>query len=420
MNLREKRGGSILYTDYYRKYAGVLIRAALDLQPGEVLVINAAPWDCEFVRTVTETAYEAGAAYVRCDYVDPEEDRQRCLHSREEYLDYYPEWVTDYMCSYAEQGVAILDLLPPVFGAADSVLTEKLASVRKLRARSGDRYNKARSAKGVTWVKSSLPSVGWAETVYPGLKGEEAVQKLWEALIPILRLDREDPVQAWQEHKRGLQEKKTALDAMNLRKLRFEGPGTELTVELAENSGWTGGCDMNKRTGREYIPNIPTEELFAAPHKHRINGTVAATMPLNYNGSLIEGMRLVIKDGRVVEYGADSGLEALKGILETDEGSRYFGETALVAVTSPIYQTGTIYYNTILDENAVCHMALGRALTSGVPGASSMTEEELENAGLNQCSIHVDFMIGSEELKVTAEDGNGTSVVLMERGTWKI
>ena len=150
-----------------------MIRAALDLQPGEVLVINAAPWDCEFVRTVTEAAYEAGAAYVRCDYVDPEEDRQRCLHSREEYLDYYPEWVTDYMCSYAEQGVAILDLLPPVFGAADSALTEKLAAVRKLRARSGDRYNKARSAKGVTWVKSSLPSVGWAETVYPGLKGEK-------------------------------------------------------------------------------------------------------------------------------------------------------------------------------------------------------------------------------------------------------
>lgn len=410
----------MMNTEYYKKYAQLLIDVAVNLQEGEVLVINSAPWDYPFVRIVEEVAYQRGAKYVNCDYVDPAKDQNRCRYSDEKYLDYYPQWVIDYMCHYARDGVAILDLTPPIFEINNKINPLKLREVRNAFIKAKIPFNTARQTTGVTWVKTCLPTEEWAKQVYPELLESEAFEKLWQSLIPILRLDQPDPVKAWIEHKNMMKEKKDYLDKLKIKSLEFEGPGTNLKLELAKNSGWTGGCDVNKRTGQEYIPNIPTEELFAVPDKYKINGTLSATMPLNYNGSLIQGIRFEIQDGKVVNYEADSGYEALKEILETDAGSCYFGEVALVSVSSPIFQTKTIYYNTILDENAVCHMALGNALIGTVKGYSSMSDEELDAAGLNQSTIHVDFMIGSENIKVTAIDDKDNRLVLMEQGEWRI
>lgn len=404
---------------WYRPYAQVLLDAAAGFRSGDLLVINGAPWDFPFIREVEREAYRRGARYVRCDYIDPLRDYFRCRESKEGYLSCRPEWISEYMCSYVRDGAVILDLTPPVFGAPD-VDPKRMAKVRKEEAGHRVSYNKARAQAGTVWVKTSLPTREWARAVYPNLGEEEAFLRLWETLAHIVRLDQKDPAEAWIRHKNHLKRKKECLDRMGIRQLLFEGPETELTVELLPGSLWTGGCDKSSISGREYIPNIPTEELFAVPHKYGVNGTVAATMPLNYKGSLIRGMRLCVRDGQVTDCSAEEGEEALVGILETDGGSSRFGEAALVPVTSPVYQTGTVFFNTILDENAVCHLALGNALVSGVLGADRMTEEEKEKAGINQSSIHVDFMIGSESVNVTAVDGKGNTLRLMDGGRWKI
>lgn len=406
-------------TFYYSRYAKVLVKAALNLKEGDILIINAAPWDYEFVRIVESEAYREGAKYVKCDFEDPEELNCRGMYSREEYLEYIPEWKIDYWSAYVNQKASILNLVPPAFGGEDGdAASKRRAMLRKTGIVERIPYNKARKENGTVWVKAAVPSREWAGIVYPGFPEEEAYEKLWKNIIQIVRLDRADPVQAWEDHKERLGEKKRLLDSLDIKALHFKGPGTDLSVGLAPGSAWTGGYDISARTGREYIPNIPTEELFAVPHKYRVNGTVSSTLPLNYNGTLIEGIKLKIKDGKVTEADAEKGKEALQDIITTDSGSGYFGEISLVPVSSPIYRSGNIYYTTLLDENAVCHMAFGKALLGGVEGANAMSDEELDAHGLNNSAIHVDFMIGSDKIEVSAIDQEDRVIKLMENGEW--
>ena len=405
-------------TFYYGRYAEVLVKAALNLKEGDILIINAAPWDYEFVRIVEAEAYRKGAKYVRCDFEDPSEPNCRAMYSREEYLEYIPKWKTDYMSAYVNQKASILNLVPPTFEGGGDAAPKRRAILQRMEIAERKPYNKARKENGTVWVKAAVPSREWAGTVYPDCPKEEAYEKLWKNIIQIVRLDQADPVQAWEAHKEGLREKKRFLDGLNIKALHFKGPGTDLKVELAPGSVWTGGYDTSGRSGREYIPNIPTEELFAVPHKYRVNGTVSSTLPLNYNGTLIEGIKLTIADGKVTEADAEKGKEALQDIISTDSGSGYFGEISLVPVSSPIYRSGNIYYTTLLDENAVCHMAFGKALIGGIEGANELSEEELDAHGLNNSAIHVDFMIGSDKIEVSAIDQEDRVIKLMENGEW--
>ena len=297
---------------------------------------------------------------------------------------------------------------------------EQLQVVQDVERRCQEGFQMAVAGGEVSIVKTVVPGASWARLVYPELEEDEALSRLWENFIRICRLDQDDPVAAWREHQRRIQEKRTRLDSLGLDTLYLEGPGTKLTVRLVQGGKWIGGCVENTRTGQRYVPNIPTEEVFFVPDRRRVEGVVSSTVPLNYKGSLIEGIRLEVRDGRVIAHSAQRGEELLTSILNTDEGSCYFGEVSLVSVQSPIYQTGRIFYDTLLDENAVCHMALGRGTPGILDGGYELSRKEREDVGINNSAIHVDFMIGSTQLDVDGRTEAGERVAIMRGGDWVI
>ncbi len=404
--------------EIYRKYALVLLKAASNLKPGEILMVNASPRDYLFVREITRAAYEMGAKYVKVDYADDYNDVLRCRLSREEDLDYYPQWLSRYLGESGADNIAMISLYNPNPTRNEGLDDSRVLRMHQAEIAGREAFARARADGHVSWVKTCIPCPEWAAKVYPELPADEALARLWDNIIQVVRLDADDPVQAWIDHKNTIRAKKEKLNALDLRTLYFSGPGTDLEIGLVDKGTWVGGYDINQKDQSEYIPNVPTEELFYVPHKYQINGTVRATLPLNYNGTIIRDFGMTIQDGKVIEYHAGEGEQALRGILEHDEGSCYFGEIALVPVQSPIYQIGRVFYDTLLDENAVCHIALGNAPASVVEGGSRMDPQQRDRIGINVSKIHVDFMIGSAQTNVDALTRDGQRVAIMREGDW--
>lgn len=402
----------------YKRFARVLVEEGVSLEPGEVLIIRAHPGDYMLVREIVDAAYKKGARYVKTEFDDGEISRIRAASSVEEYLDYCPKWLRDYRESYGGDNCCVISLDSPVaaqdYGIAASRMQRVLVSERE--AEKG--FTRAAATGRVSMVKTAVPFEDWARRVYPDLEKEEAMENLWNDFAHICRLDREDPVKAWELHKREIRERKQILDREKLSRLFLDSSRTHLEIGLVRGGSWIGGCVVNQKNNREYIPNIPTEEIFFVPHKYQINGCVVSTVPLNYKGNLIEGISLEIKDGKVIRYSADKGEDLLSSILETDDGACYFGEVSLVPVSSPVYQTKRVFYDTLLDENATCHMALGKGTPGILKEGYAMTQEEKEKAGINDSSIHVDFMIGSEELDVDGLTEGGIRKPIMRQGDW--
>lgn len=271
----------------------------------------------------------------------------------------------------------------------------------------------------VNWCGAAAPVKGWADAALPDLPEGERMQALWEHILMACRVTGEgDPVAAWKEHLGRLGERTAFLNRSRFTRLHYRAPGTDLTIGLPERHRWISGAGARNSQGVAFCPNLPTEEVFTAPQKDGVNGVVRSTLPLNYAGTLITGMTLRFANGRVVSYSADSGQEVLGGIFDTDEGARFLGEVALVPVTSPIYETGILFYNTLFDENASCHLAVGRPYPICVEGGGAMSPAEREQAGLNYSSTHVDFMIGSEALDIDGETASGERVPLFRKGMW--
>lgn len=401
----------------YRKFARVLLEVAVNLQGDDILIVRASPQDYLLVREVTTAAYRMGAKYVHIEYEDPATQALRCLHAGAAHLSFYPDWLLRCRAEAMSDRVAVLVLASPdpvIHAGLDEARLAALSAAAR-QVRTAERN--ARADGHVSMVTTVVPSAPWARLVYPDLDDEEALTALWADLVRVIYLDAPDPVEAWRAHREDIKRRRDRLDALDIRALAFTGPGTDLTVELAPNIGWTGGCDTNPFAHTEYIPNVPTEEVFCVPHRERVNGRVTATLPLSYNGTLIRDFAFAVRDGLVTEFHAAEGESALGALLRTDEGARRFGEVALVPVSSPIYQTGRIFYNTILDENAVCHIALGNAPFSPA-GGPPPTDAERAARGLNTSAVHVDFMVGSERLDVTATTASGARVALMRGGQW--
>ncbi len=401
----------------YRKFARVLLEVAVNLQCDDILIVRASPQDYLLVREVTTAAYRMGATYVHIEYEDPATQALRCLHAGAAHLSFYPDWLLRCRAEAMSDRVAVLVLTSPnpvIHAGLDEVRLAALTAAAQ-RIRTAERQ--ARADGHVSMVTTVVPSTPWARLVYPDLDDEEALTALWADLVRVAYLDAPDPVEAWRAHKEDIKRRRDRLDALDIRALLFTGPGTDLTVELASGVGWTGGCDRNSVSRTEYIPNVPTEEVFCVPHRERVDGRVAATLPLSSNGTVICALALPVGDGLVTDFSAAEGESALGALLSTDEGARRFGEVALVPVSSPIYQTGRIFYNTILDENAVCHIALGNAPFSPA-GGPPPTDAERAAQGLNTSAVHVDFMVGSEQLDVTATTASGARILLMRGGQW--
>ena len=407
------------FEEKLEKYAELAVKNGVNIQKGQHLSISAPISAAPFVRLITKKAYEAGAKQVHFRWNDDELTRTRFLYAPDESFEEVPEWEVHTLESLAKNNAAFLSIYIPNPELFKGIDQEKVSNYNKVSGKALKAYSEYMMKDKVSWSLISIPSEDWAARIFPDLDKEEGVAKLWDTIFHMTRADQEDPVAAWEDHKKTLGEKAAFLNNKKYKKLHYKAPGTDLSIEFHEKHQWLDASSVNEK-GAPFIANIPTEEIYTLPLKTGVNGTVTSTMPLNYSGTLIEGLKLTFKDGQIVEYSANSGEETLKHLVETDEGSRYLGEVALVPHNSPISQSGLLFYNTLFDENASCHLAIGEAYPTTLEGGAQMTREELDAHGVNDSINHVDFMIGSAELDIDGELPDGTIEPLFRKGLWVI
>jgi aminopeptidase len=399
------------------KYADVVVHIGLNLRKGQRLLIRGILEDAPLIRKVTESAYRAGALLVDVAYSDERITRIRFEHADPETLTDVPNWIyTRYEEYYermdAELAIASTDpdllagISPDLIAANRKALMQKLDPLRKYENHSN-------------WCVVATASPAWAKKVFPALSIQQAQEKLWEEIFVTCRVNTPDPVAAWNEHTERLKQYRSYLNNQRFEALHYTAPGTDLTIGLPQKQLWQGAQAVFKN-GITGIPNLPTEEVFTTPHKDNVNGTVTATMPLNYGGVLIEGFQLTFENGRAVKVSAQKGEEALRKMIEMDENASRLGEVALVPHGSPISQRGILFYNSLFDENASCHIALGNSYRETIVGGEDMTDEEFAAHGGNKSLLHTDFMIGSGELDIDGIRADGRREPVMRAGEWAI
>ena len=400
-----------------QKLAELAVKSGVGLLPDQDLIVGANIRDAEFVRVVIAEAYRCGAKSVSVLYSDDANTRARFLYGSESAIDYTPEWMPHGIAGALEAGTAYLR----IGGSDPSLLADippdKVARSSKAAAIVGKPVSEAIVGGATNWC--IVPSVSgvWAKHVFPDIAEAEAIERLWEVVFQVTRADQPDPVAAWEEHVTRVNQQVKKLNGAKFHSLHFVGPGTDLTVGLAEDHVWCG-VQTIPRNGAVCSPNIPTEEVFTMPHRNRVDGFVRSTKPLSLRGQVLDGIEVVFKDGAVVSAKASKGEEILKDLIETDEGAGHLGEVALVPHSSPISQTGLLFYDTLFDENAACHIALGRAYAETLEGFEGLAAEQRLAKGANDSLIHVDWMIGSGELSVEGVRSDGSAVALMRCGEW--
>lgn len=407
------------FQEKVENYANLAVRVGVNIQKGQTLFVRAPLFAADFVRLVAKKAYEAGAKHVRVEWSDEELTKMKFELAPDEAFDEYPNWQAKALEEEADNNAAFLSITggnPDLLKDADP---DRVARANKAAGMALDTFRRYIQSDKVSWSIVAVPTVSWAEKVFPDAKGEEAVTKLWEAIFAATRINETDPVAAWKQHLATLDEKRNKLNDHHFHALHYKGKGTDLTIELPETHIWTSGGSTSK-AGIDFVANMPTEEVFSAAKKDGVNGTVTSTKPLNYGGTLITNFTLTFKNGKVVDFSAERGEETLKRLLDSDEGARYIGEVALVPHRSPISDTNLIFYNTLFDENASNHLALGSAYAFNIEGGKTMSPAELEKHGLNQSITHVDFMMGAADMDIDGIDKDGNRVPLFRNGDWAI
>lgn len=402
-----------------KKYAKLALKMGVNIQEDEPLLINAPIEGAQFVRELVKQAYELGAKDVHVNWVDDELTLLRFTHVKEDVLKTYPKWRVDMQEAIVAGKGAVISIHATDPDLLKDIDPSRVALANKVAGEALTEYRQAMMNDEIKWTVISIPTVGWAKKVFPEQSETEAVASLWDAIVQTVRVDEVDPVQAWHDHNETLRQAHEYLNKKAYEKLVFKGPGTQLEVGLPKGHIWQGGSAIAK-SGTSFNPNMPTEEVYTVPHKYAVNGMVTSTKPLNYGGSLIDDFTLTFKDGKVVDYTAEHGEDVLKHLLEADEGARYLGEVALVPDESPISKSGIVFYNTLFDENASCHVALGKAYPTSLQGGDKMSLAELDKHGVNDSVVHVDFMIGSDEMDIDGVMADGTAEPLFRNGSWAI
>ena len=399
------------------RYAQVAVRVGLNVQPGQSVLIQAPLESPAFVRRAAEHAYAAGARHVHVEWEDEPLTLLRYRLAPEDALREYPAWRSAQMRQLAEDGAAFLAVLASDPDLLREIEPARVAAANRARSVALAPYYARISAMRTNWCVVAVPTEAWAAKVFPDAAPAERAARLWQAIFSAVRLEAPQPVAAWRTHVAALAARAEHLNRARLRVLHYRAPGTELAVELPEGHVWLAGAATDPR-GFPFVPNLPTEEVFTAPRRDGVRGTVRATLPLNYRGVTIEGLTLRFEDGRVVQAEARAGQAALRGLLDTDEGSRRLGEVALAPDDSAVARLHTLFYNTLFDENAASHFALGRAYATCLQGGAALGGEGLAARGLNQSLEHVDFMVGGPEMEIDGEAATGERVPLMRRGLW--
>ncbi|MCZ8177578.1 MAG: aminopeptidase [Rhizobium sp.] len=399
------------------KLAEVAIKVGLQLQKGQDLVLTAPLVAVPLVRLITAHAYKAGASTVTTFYSDEETTLARYRHGHDESFDRAPNWLYDGMAKAYENGAARL----AIAGDNPMLLAEQdPAKVGRANKANSIAYKPALehiSNFDINWNICSYPNPSWAKLVFPDMPIEEAVRKLADAIFAASRVDRDDPVAAWAEHNAELKKRSTWLNGERFAALHFTGPGTDLTVGLADGHEWHGGASTAKN-GVTCNPNIPTEEVFTTPHALKVEGHVSSTKPLSHQGTLIDNIQVRFEGGRIVEAKASKGEAVLNKVLDTDEGARRLGEVALVPHSSPISASGILFYNTLFDENASCHIALGQCYSKCFLNGASLSQDQIKAQGGNSSLIHIDWMIGSGQVDIDGIRADGSKVPVMRKGEW--
>jgi aminopeptidase len=390
--------------------AELVVRLGANVQPGQIVAVSSEPGKEQLARAVAEAAYAAGAKYVDLSVFDVYFKRARALHSSRESLTFVPPWLGERMLALGEHRAARIALSGPVAPHALDDVDPELISLDML-PRLPESLKVLNDAT-TNWSVVPCPTPEWAELVHPGLEPEAALERLWDEIGHVCRLDGEDPVASWHARLEQLHVVTAKLDALGLDALHFEGPGTDLTIGLLRSSRWLA-ASLTTAGGIVHVPNLPTEEVFTTPDPERVDGHVRSTKPLFTSGTTITGLRVRFEGGRAVAIDADAGAEVLRGMVATDAGAARIGEVALVDREGRIGPLGTVFYDTLLDENAASHIALGQAYEFGVGDPA-----EIERA--NRSVIHTDFMIGSDELAVTGILRGGERVALLRDGRWRI
>ena len=403
----------------YENYAKLAVKIGINLQEGQDVVITASTRLVDIVKEIVKVCYENKARSVRVEWTNEQIDKLHWLYQDTEVMSQVPVWQEEKAKYNAETlpcKIYVDDEDPNAYEGVDVM---KMAAVRKAKFKVLKKYRDMSDNKD-QWLIVAVPSPSWAKTVFPELETEEAVAKLWEAIIKTMRLDTEDPVQAWEDHIANLSDKSSKMNAMNLDYLTYKSAnGTDLTVKLQPNHIWLSARETNLK-GIDFTANMPTEEVFSMPKRDGVNGVVVSTKPLSLNGQLVENFKITFKDGKAVEVEAEKGLDTLNTMLDMDEASRHLGEVALVPFDSPINQTGLLFSNTLFDENACCHFAFGFAFKNNIKGYENMSEEDFKEVGFNDSVNHVDFMVGSEDLEIKGYDFDGNEYVIFKDGVWAI
>jgi aminopeptidase len=407
------------------KYAEVIVRVGLNLQPGQRLLIGTPGFGIygtpiellPLVRLIVTKAYKAGARLVDVMWNDDQLRLIRFQHAPRDSFEEFPEWRANAAFEAAKAGDAVLSLLaenPDLLLEQDP---ELVATVFQTKVKHFKPFGDLRSKNAMNWTVVTAPVDGWPEKVFLDLPPDSRKAKFWDTIFEICRVKQDDPVAAWRDHVDQLVARSNYLNHKRYTALKLTAPGTDLTVGLPGGHIWRSGC-MTSQTGIDFTANIPTEEIFTIPHKDKTAGVVTATKPLSYGGSLVEDFSLTFSEGRVVKATAKKGEESLHKLLETDEGASRLGEVALVPHSSPISQLGLLFYNILIDENASNHIALGRAYEFGLEGGEAMSGDEFAAAGGNHSLIHIDCMIGSGEMDVDGLTPDGTAEPIMRGGEW--
>lgn len=393
-------------------YARLTVRVGINVQPGQLLAINAFPEHAPLVRAVTEEAYAAGARFVDVYYSDQHVRRSHILHASEEELGWSPPWLVKRLEDLGEEGGALLAVAgnpePELFADLDG------GRVARSRMRAVSEAGLRLTSGLCNWSIVAFPNAGWAQQVF----GEPDVERLWAAVATAVRLDEPDPLAAWQEHIARLSERAAVLNDHRFDALRYRGPGTDLMIGLLPASRWLAAEDESR--GIKHVANMPTEEVFTSPDTRRTEGTVRATYPLQLQGNVIRGLTIRFAGGRAVEVHADEGEDLIRAHIASDEGAGRLGEAALVDGNSRVAETGVVFYDTLFDENAAAHIALGAAIVQCVEGADALSEEEQVAIGINKSSLHTDFMIGSVDVDVWGVSASGEEVPILKDGGWAL
>lgn len=399
------------------KYAELAIKIGVNLQKGQTLVINAAIDAAEFVRLAVKKAYEAGALNVIVNWSDDIVSKTKYDLAPDEAFKEYPEWRAKEQEDLVKKGAAFMSVVSSSPDLLKGVNPERIANFNKVAGKALSKFRQAIQSDKISWTVVAAASPAWAAKVFPNASSDQQVSLLWDAIFKAVRIDSEDPVAAWKKHDENLHEKVRYLNEKRYAKLHYQAPGTDLIIELPKNHLWCGAGSINEE-GVEFMANMPTEEVFTVPLKTGVNGTVASTKPLSYGGNIIDRFSITFENGKIVDVKAEEGEEILKSLVETDEGSHYLGEVALVPYNSPISQSNILFFNTLFDENASNHLAIGSAYAFCIEGGKSMTSEELKAHGLNESITHVDFMIGSAEMDIDGITENGKREPIFRNGNW--